>query len=460
MIQTPGGTQDVFYSRAATAILPLITRASGIRMWDEDGKSYIDSSSGPMVSCLGHGNERVIEAMSAQAHLLDYAFTYVARNRPNADLAARLASLAGPGFERVAFASGGSEAMDRALQLARQYAVAMGQPSRRTIITLEPSYHGATIAASAISGDQTRTAFFQGFAITSHTIRAPLPYRRPPNQSLEDHFTSCAAALEQKIEHLGAENVLAFVIEPIGGVSRGAVVPSDGYMRAIREICSRHGVLLIFDEIITGIGRTGPLFAMSHWPDAKPDILIIAKALGAGYAPIGAMLAPAALVDQLADRGGFEYAYSYNAHPIACAAALTVLSEIEERKLLFNARGRAVQLEQELKALLARVAIIGDIRGRGLYWAVEIVRDRATKEMLPQDLRPTDRIRNHGLKHGVMLYARATSQGRYGHWFTLAPPLTITEGECAEMLQRVESALISFEAELRTNNMIQGARRQ
>ncbi|MFI5010922.1 MAG: aspartate aminotransferase family protein [Hyphomicrobiales bacterium] len=445
---TIGGTQDVFYSRAGIVTLPLITRAAGVRMWDEAGNEYIDASCGPMVSCLGHGNERVIEAMASQARRLDYAFSLVARNRPNAELAERLARLAGPGFERVAFASGGSEIMDRALQFARQFAVATGNSSRRAIITLEPSYHGGTIATSAISGDQSRSPFFQGFAQVSHTVPAPMPYRRPEGVSADEHEAVCAAALERKFEQLGAENVLAFVIEPIGGISRGAIAPSGDYLRAVRDICTRHGVLLIFDEIITGVGRTGPFFAMSHWPDAKPDILVIAKALGAGYAPIGAMLAPAAMVDRLADLTGFEFAYSYNANPIACAAALTVLDEIEERDLLTNAQHRAVQLEAGLRMLVERFEIIGDVRGCGLYWAVELVRDRKTKEMLPQEFRPTDRIRNHALLHGLMVYSRITSQGRYGHWFMIAPPLITTAMECAEILQRLEQALSSFEDEL------------
>ena len=443
-----GRTQDAFYSRASIVSLPLITRAQGIRMWDEAGKEYIDASCGPMVSCLGHGNERVIEAMAAQARQLDYAFTLVARNRPNAALAGRLSRLAGPGYERVTFASGGSEAMDRTLQFARQFAVATGAPSRRAIITLEPSYHGGTIAAAAISGDQSRSPFFQGFAQVSDTVPAPMPYRRPEGMSVEEQEGASAAALERKIAELGAENVLAFVIEPIGGISRGAVVPTVGYLRAIRDICTRHGVLLIFDEIITGVGRTGPFFAMHRWPDARPDILVLAKALGGGYAPIGATLAPAGMVDRVAELTGFEFAYSYNAHPIACAAALAVLDEIEERQLLENAAHRSVQLETGLKALLGRFAFLGDLRGRGLYRAVEMVRDRKTKVMLPQEFRPTERMRNHALAQGLMVYARTTSQGRYGHWFTHAPALTTTEAECSEILSRLERALTGFEDEL------------
>jgi adenosylmethionine-8-amino-7-oxononanoate aminotransferase len=452
---TIGGTQDVFYSSDAIAALPLIVRASGVRMWDEAGNEYIDASCGPMVSCLGHGNERVIEAMTSQARRLDYAFSLVARNRPNAELAERLARLAGPGFERVSFASGGSEIMDRALQFARQSALVTGSPSRRAIITLEPSYHGATISTSAISGDQTQSPFFRGFSQVSHTVSAPMPYRRPQGVSEVEYAAGCAAALERKIEQLGPENVLAFVIEPIGGISRGAVVPTGDYMRAIRDICTRHGVLLIFDEIITGVGRTGPFFAMSRWPEAKPDILLLAKALGAGYAPIGAMLAPAVLVDRLAGLGGFESVYSYNANPIACSVALAVLDEIDEGNLLANAQQRALQLEAGLRRLADSFHYIGDVRGAGLYWAVEMVRDRATKAMLPQDFRPTDRIRNHALKHGLMVYARITSQGRYGHWFTIAPPLTTTEAECVEILERLEGALTSFDDELHDAGLVE-----
>jgi adenosylmethionine-8-amino-7-oxononanoate aminotransferase len=443
-----GGTADCFYSRAGTAILPMIERAEGIRFYDADGKDYIDGSCGPMVSCLGHGHARVIDAMAAQARKLDYAFTLVARNRPNAALAERLARLAGPGFERVAFGSGGSEAMERALQFARQYAVATGQEKRTRILSLEPSYHGATIATLGISGDQSQSAFYRGFAAIAETVPAPMPYRRAPGQSAEEQDTACAAALEAKIQTLGAETVLALVVEPIGGITRGGNVPTAAYMRAIRATCTRHGVILIFDEIISGIGRTGPMFAMEHWPDARPDILVLAKGLGGGLAAIAAMLAPAAMVDRLAGLTGFEFVYSYNAHPVACAGALAVLDEIEERGLLANAQARGHELEAGLRALAQKFPMIGDVRGCGLYFGVEIVRDRATKESLPQSLRPMEKMRNQALSEGLMVYARATSGGKYGNWFMLAPPLNVTSAEVAEILDRLERALRGFEQEL------------
>ncbi len=443
-----GGTADVFYARTNTAVLPLIERAEGIRFFDADGKDYIDASCGPMVSCLGHGNARVIEAMAAQARKLDYAFTLVARNWPNADLAGRLATLAGPGFERVAFASGGSEAMERALQFARQYAIATGQARRTRILTLEPSYHGATIATLGISGDQSQSPFYRDFAAIAETVPAPMPYRRAPDQSVEDQEQACAAALEAKIQALGPQTVLALVVEPIGGITRGGNVPTAAYMRAIRQTCTRHGVILIFDEIITGIGCTGPMFAMEHWPDARPDLLVLAKGLGGGLAAIGAMLAPAAMVDRLANLTGFEFVYSYNAHPVACAGALAVLDEIVERGLLANAQARARELQTGLRALAETFPMIGDVRGCGLYFGVEIVRDRATRESLPQALRPMEKMRNQALAQGLMVYARATSGGKYGHWFMLAPPLNVTAAEIAEILDRLERALRGFEAEI------------
>ncbi|MDP6407299.1 MAG: aminotransferase class III-fold pyridoxal phosphate-dependent enzyme, partial [Alphaproteobacteria bacterium] len=308
--QPPGGTQDTYYSRHAIVPLPMIERASGIHMWDEEGNEYIDASSGPMVSALGHCNKRVIEAMAEQAGKLDYAYTRVARNRPNLEYANRLAALAGPGFERVSFASGGSEAVDNALKFLRQYALATGQPSRRRIISLMPSYHGATVATLAIGGNEDLAPFMEEFAVASDTIPAPFSYRLPGGHTRDSYAAACAKALEAKIRELGPENVLAFVIEPVGGISTGAVVPPAQYFRDIRDICSRHGVYLVFDEILCGTGRSGKFITAHHWPDALPDIIIMAKGLGAGYSPLGAMLAPAAMVDELAGLTGCEFSYS------------------------------------------------------------------------------------------------------------------------------------------------------
>lgn len=449
-----GGTQDVFYARSATARLPMMVRGQGIHLRDEHGREYIDASCGPMVSSLGHCHPRLVEAMVAQARELDYVFTRVGRNPRNLDFAARLAALAGPGFERACLSSGGSEAMERALQFARQHALASGQASRRRVITLDPSYHGGTIATLAISGDNRQAAFFQGFATIADTVPAPMTYRLPAGRSADDHAADCAAALEQKIRALGPENVLAFAIEPIGGLSTGAVVPPPAYMRAIREACSRHGVLLIFDEVLCGIGRSGAFFAMEHWPEARPDILVLAKALGAGVAPLGATLASAAMVDRVAESVGFDFSFSYNANPIACAVGSAVLDVFDEEQLVARGAGLGRRLESGLRALAATSPMIGDVRGRGMLWAVELVADKATKAMPPAAWNAADRARNHALDHGLMLYARATSGGRYGQWFMLAPPLISGEADIDEILARLAATMRDLEREARAAGMI------
>lgn len=446
----PGGTQDVYYSLHDIAPLPMIERASGVTMWDVDGNAYIDASSGPMVSAIGHGNSVVIDAMAAQAKTLDYAYTRVARNRPNLDYAARLAALAGPGFERVSLASGGSEAVDNAIKFLRQYALATGQGSRRRIISLMPSYHGATIATLAMGGNDGLAAFLDGIAVVSDTVPAPLSYRLPAHHTRESHAAECAAALESKILELGPENVLAFIIEPIGGLSTGAVVPPPGYFRAIRDICTRHGVYLVFDEILCGAGRTGKFVTAHHWPDCLPDIIVKAKGLGAGYSPLGAMLAPAAMVDELAALTGFEFSYSYNANPISCAVGSAVLDEFERHGLVERAERCGARLRAGLEAIMERSPIVGDVRGLGMLLAAELVADKKTKSPLPNELFPTEKVRIHGLRNGVMLYSRPTSGGRFGHWFMVAPPLTISDEECDELLRRTETALSDFSDELKS----------
>lgn len=443
-----GGGQDAFYAKGNIVPLPVIERAAGIHMWDEDGNRYIDVSSGPAVSNIGHGNARVAEAMAAQARTVEYAFARLARNRANIAYSARLAALAGPGFERVSLTSGGSEAMENALKFLRQYALATGRPSKCTVITCQPSYHGATIATLAMNGEVTMAPFLEGFAAASEKVPAPLSYRLPEGHDAESYARHCAEALERKIVELGAERVLAFVLEPVGGLSTGCVVPPASYLRAVRDICSRHDVHLVFDEILCGAGRTGRFLAAHHWPDALPDIVTMAKGLGSGYSPLGAMLAPARMVDQLAELTGFEFQYSYNANPVSCAAGLAVLDEFERLDLVARAAERGARLRAGLEDLQARSPIVGDVRGLGLLMAVELVADRKTKAPLAGDLRPADRVRIHGLRNGLMIYSRPTSGGRYGHWFIVSPPLTIDEEECRELLGRLEATLDDLAREL------------
>jgi adenosylmethionine-8-amino-7-oxononanoate aminotransferase len=448
------GTQDVFYKRGSTVPLPMMARAEGIWFWDDSGQSYIDASSGPMVSSIGHCNPRVIDAMARQARTLDYAYTLVARNGPNRDYAQRLAELAGPGFERVSLCSGGSEGIDNVLKFARQYCLATGQSSRRHVISLDPSYHGATIGSLAAGGNTSLRPFFDGFAICARNVRAPLSYRIPDGETVESYAAACAHDLDAKIGELGSENVLAFIVEPIGGLSTGAVVPPAAYFRAVREICTRHGIFLVFDEVLCGAGRTGQFITAHHWPDALPDIIVQAKGLGGGHFPLGAMWVSAACADRLAELSGFDFSYSYNANPIACAVGIAVLDEFAQKGLCANAVARGAELRTGLEWLKERYPIVGDIRGKGLLLAVELVANQESKRSLPLDFMATSRIRVHGLSNGIMLYARASAGARFGQWFMVAPPLTITADEIGEVLERTEAAVRALCDEAETSRLL------
>jgi len=448
------GGQSAFYSRHNTVPLPLIERASGIHMWDSEGNRYIEVSSGPIVSNIGHGNADVATAMAAQAETMDYAFARLARNRPNIEFANRLSKLAGPGFERVHLVSGGSEAMENAIKFLRQYALATGRPEKRRIITLQPSYHGATVATLAMNGERLLEPFLDGFALVSEKVPAPMTYRRPMGYDAAGYARHCAGELEKKIKALGAENVLAFVMEPIGGLSTGCAVPPAGYVHAVREICTRYGVYLVFDEILCGTGRTGKYLACHHWPDARPDIITMAKGLASGYSPLGAVLAPAAMVDELAGLSGFEFQYSYNASPVSSAAGLAVMDVYDCLDLVTAASERGARIRAGLEALKRRNPLIGDIRGMGLLMAVELVADQETKQMLPNRPDPTDRIRIHGMDNGLMIYSRPTSGGQYGHWFIVAPPLIITEAECDDLLARLAATLDDVHAAYKKDGLL------
>jgi adenosylmethionine-8-amino-7-oxononanoate aminotransferase len=443
-----GGTQDIFYSKRNIVPLPFIERAEGIYMWDEDGNEYIDASSGPVVSNIGHGNHRVANAMAEQAKRMDFAYSRVARHRPNIALTERIARLAGPGFERVALSSGGSEAMEIAIKFLRQYAVATGSKQRRHLITCTPSYHGGTIATLGMSGDESLHDFFDGFATTSQKVPAPITYRTPDGHTVESYTEFVIEAFEDKIKTLGTDSVLAFVIEPVGGLATGCVVPPDHYFRRIREICNRYGIFLVFDEILCGTGRSGKFLSAHHHPDALPDIVVMAKGLGSGYAPLGATLFPAALVDQLAELTGFNYSHTYSANPITCATGMAVLDEYERLSLVDNAANMGVYLKKAIQGLAGECPVIGDVRGQGLLLAIEMVADKRSKQKLSADFLPTEKIRIHGLSNGLILYSRKTAGGKNGDWFLVAPPLCIKKAECDELVSRLRATLNDFLDEL------------
>lgn len=439
-----GGPQDVFYQYDAQWAYPVITSGKGIYLQDDLGRRYMDVSSGPVASNLGHGHEKIIAAMKRQLDGLTYAYARVARTRENIALADRLSAIAGRGFERALFVSGGSEAMDMALKFLRVAALANGEARRTQILSLMPSFHGGTLATLAISGDAAQDALFAPMAIFSERIPAPLSYRSPDSMTPAENDARILDLIRQTIERVGAENVLAFAVEPVGGLATGANVLSDDFMIGVRDICRRNGIFVIHDEVMSGAGRTGSFLTAHRLPAARPDVVVLAKGVSAGYTPLGVMLTSAALADKVADGAGFNYAHTANANPIACAVGLAVLDEIDKPELTVNVEARSRQLREGLQQMAKRLPTIGDVRGLGLLMAVELVRDQSSKAMFPKDIPVTSLVRRIGLENGLMIYTRRTNGGRFGEWFMVSPPLNTTETEASEILLRLEKTLNTF----------------
>lgn len=440
-----GGTQDVFFPRAATGAIPSIVRGDGPYLIDAAGRRLIDVCSGPFLAALGQGNERVLQAMLAQGRTLTYTYSRMTRHPANGELTRRLAELAGPGFERVHLTSGGSEAIEMALKFLRAHAVATGQAARTRVISLHPGYHGATAFTLGLNGDDAAPALWGPFTVLSEKIPAPLTFRA---ESPEAAANSSIEALEATIARLGPERVLALVLEPIGGQSSGVNVPHPSFLTQSRAICDRHGIHLVFDEIVTAF-RTGTALVAHQLPNAHPDVVVLAKGLAAGYAPLGAFLTSARLVDEVASTTGFAVSHSYDASPIACAAGAAVLDEVVERGLIDHAARVGDRIRAGLIDLAGTLDLIGDVRGRGLLLAIELVADPATKAKFPADVDPGAVALRHGLDHGLLLYSRRQNGGRFGDWLLVAPPLTIDEPTADTLVERLGATLTAVREELR-----------
>lgn len=442
-----GGPIQVFYT-GDDVRLPVVDRAHGIYMWDVDGKQYLDGSSGPVVSNIGHSNKNVLKALHDQAQKVCFASRAVFENTPNREFAHTLVQLAGPEFDQAFIVSGGSEATEAAVKLARQFAVSIGESSRSKILARNPSYHGATVGALSVTGDPQSEQMFEPVARIMPKVPVPMSYRLPDGCSLDSHAEECAAELERTILEEKAETVLAFLIEPIGGLSTGAAIAPDSYYRRIREICTRYGVLLIFDEVMSGAGRSGTFLAARHWPDALPDLVTLAKGLGAGYAPLGAVLAPNKIVEPIVEAGGFLHGHTYSANPLSCAVGKAVLDEMVDQNLMANTTKMGTYLKNKLQELSDNTRIIGDVRGKGLLLAIEIVSNKATKESLPSHVNAVYRLLALGIENGLMLYTRKTANGAFGEWLMITPPLTITHAQIDELVELLSATVSSFEMEL------------
>jgi adenosylmethionine-8-amino-7-oxononanoate aminotransferase len=426
---------------------PLIDRAQGMHIWDKSGRRYIDVTSGPIAVNIGHGNPRVLEAMARQAARVCFAYPSNFESADSTALSEQLAKLAGPGLDCAFFVSSGSEAVEKCLQFARRAAIATGGPNRYKVISRNPSYHGSTRATMALSADPAYAPYLSGMTPAIH-VSAPLSYRPPTGMSHAEHARQCAEELRQRIVAEDPASVLAFIMEPIMGFCGGAASAPPEYYRRVREICDEFGVLLIFDEIVSGAGRAGTFLAADHWPDARPDLAILAKGLGGGYVPLSAFLAPARLVDAVAGAGGFHVGHTHKAHPLACAVGLAVLTETVEHRLIDRARDNGVYLRGQLERLKEASAIVGDVRGLGMLNAVEIVAERDSKRMLPRELDVVGRIQALAREQGLLIYGRRTHAGRFGDWIMVSPPLIATREDIDEIVAALGRCLNDYQREL------------
>jgi len=430
--------------RHPRAAYPEAVGGEGPYLLDRDGKRYLDGSGGAAVSCLGHGHPEVVRAIQDQAGRLAYAHTAFFTNAPAEALAENLVADAPGDLARVYFVSGGSEATETALKLARQHAVNRGEPMRRHVIARRQSYHGNTLAALAASGNPGRRVPFDAMLPDGVTRIAPCyAYRgRRPDEDEAAYGERVAAELEDAILGAGPETVLAFICEPVVGATLGAVPAVPGYLQRVREICDRYGVLLIFDEVMCGMGRTGVRYACSH-DGAAPDLLTCAKGLAGGYQPLGAVLMRRAIAESIEDAAGpFPHGFTYVGHATACAAGLAVQRAIARDGLLDNATRQGAALRADLAERFADHPHIGDIRGRGLFVGIELVADRESKRPFDPGLALNARVKRAAFARGLICYpGGGTADGHRGDHVLLAPPFIIGDEHRAELVDKLAAAI-------------------
>jgi adenosylmethionine-8-amino-7-oxononanoate aminotransferase len=438
-------TDSSVFHRSLKGAPPLAVRGSGVRLIDSAGRDYIDACGGAAVSCLGHSHPAPIAAIRAQADRLAYAHTAFFTSEPAELLAADLVRRAPAGFGkgRAMILGSGSEAIEAALKLARQYHLERGDGSRAKFIGREMAYHGATLGALSVGGHRARRAPYAPMLIEVGRIPACYAYRgQASDESGEAYGLRVANALEAEILEIGPESVAAFIAEPVSGATLGCAPPAPGYFKRIREICDRYGVLLIADEVMCGAGRTGTFYALEQ-EGVAADIVVVAKGLGAGLQPIAATLAAQKIVEAIeAGSGALAHGQTYMSHPVACAAGLAVLKAIDDENLLANVAARGDQLRGLLKARLGRHPHVGDIRGRGLFYGVELVRDRQTKEPFPAAAQLASKLKLAAMAEGLMIYpASGCADGVLGDHVLIAPPYIVSAAEIEIIVRRFETAL-------------------
>lgn len=438
------------FPRHCNATLPTAIAGDGCFLIDQDGKRYFDGSGGAAVSCLGHSNARVRDAVKAQVDQMAFAHTSFFTSDPAEQLADLLIEHAPGDLDRVYFVSGGSEAVESAIKLARQFHLENGEPARKHLIARRQSYHGNTIGALSAGGNAWRRQQFAPLLVEMSHIAPCYEYaERPEGESLEDYGQRTANELEAEILRLGPETVMAFIAEPVVGATLGAVPAVPGYFKRVREICDQYGVLLILDEVMCGMGRTGHLFACEA-DGIAPDILTIAKGLGAGYQPIGAMLCTSQIYNTIAQGTGFfQHGHTYIGHPVAAAAGLAVVQEILENDLIPQVKARGTYLQQQLEARLGQHLHVGDLRGRGLFRGVELVADRGSKTPFDPKYGLAAKIKKAAFAEGLICYPMPGARdGRVGDHILLAPPFIASEAELSGLVDMLATAIDKVLADL------------
>lgn len=431
------------FGRSTKIDYPMVVRGEGCYFYDADGKQYLDGSGGAAVSCLGHGDPEVTQAIKDQLDKVAFAHSGFFTSKPAEDLADLLIANAPGTLDRVYLVSGGSEAIEAALKLARQYFLEIGETTRHRVIARRQSYHGNTLGALGVGGNTWRREPFGPLMVETSHIAPCFEYReRPETESAEAYGLRVANELEAEIARLGPETVMAFIAEPVVGATAGAVPAVDGYFKRIREICNTHGILLILDEVMCGMGRTGHLFACDH-DNVAPDILCIAKGLGGGYQPVGAMLCTSKIYRAVEQGSGFfQHGHTYLAHPTACAAALAVVKAILNRDLIARVQTQGEKLNAELHRAFGQHPNVGDIRGRGLFQALEFVEDRESKKPFDPSKGLNKKLKAHAFAEGLVCYpSGGTIDGQQGDHVLLAPPYIIEDSQIDELVGKLSSAL-------------------
>lgn len=428
---------------------PVLVRGEGVYVFDEYGKKYLDAIAGIAVVSVGYGREEVVEAMEQQARELPYCISNIFVNQPSQALAERLAELTPGDLNQIHFVSGGSEAVETAIKLARQYHIKNGQPDRHLVIARRQSYHGATLGALSATGMSGRRDKYIPLLLDFPHIAPSYCYRCPFGQEYPGCNLACAQELEQAILEAGPDKVSAFIAEPVVGSASGATVPPLEYFPRIREICSKYGVLFIADEVITGLGRTGKNFGIDHW-SVVPDMMTLAKSLGGGYTPLGAVVVSDRIRRVFEDKGSaFEHIFTYASNPLSTAISLAVIDILVKDDLVNRSAQMGEILFRKVGALQEKHATIGDVRGKGLLLGIELVQDQETNAPFSPDLKVSKQLGSIALENGLVIYPGSGSvDGVQGNHFLICPPLIISEEEIDEIVEKLDASLSQLERKL------------